>query len=245
MRRAFLGGLYRAGLAGALAVAGCTGFEERPLTPAERQQVVEKYEWLGIDDGRIRIGQIARQLQHWDAFLSRGLDRERPFAPQLEEYRRRHGLPLSLWPGLEADSWRNASLEIASHPCLATATLFLERIPAAKSDRYLQPEWVTETDDQGHTIRQWPAPMDAWVAGIEGEELLVPQSFASAEAEVEVLLAIRPGGKYRVTAARDLSEPQSAECRFPRSETETRACYEIRDAAEGTVRYLAYEGPCT
>lgn len=242
MRRASLAGLCLA----VLALAGCAGFEERPLTPAERQQMVKKYEWLGHDDGRIRIGQIAPQLQHWNAFLSRGLDRDRPAAPQLEDYRRRHGLPLSLWPGLEADSWRSASLEIASHPCLAAATLFLERIPPTRSDRYLQPEWVTETDEQGRTLRQWPAPMDAWVAGIEGEELLVPQIYSSEEAEVEVLLAIRPNGKYRVTPMRDdVSEPTPAECRFSRSETETRACWEVRDATDGKVRYLAYEGPCT
>ncbi len=243
MRKAFLGGLHLAGLAGALVVAGCTGFEERPLTPAEQEQMVEKYEWLGFDFGAIRIGEIAQQLQRWDVFLSRGLDRERPIAPQLEEYRRRHGLPLSLWPGLEADSWRGTSLEIGAHPCLATAVLFLERIPPMRSDRYLKPEWVTEMDEQGRILRDWPAPMDSWVQGIEGEELLVPWTFGPEE--LQVLLAIRPNGKFRVLAARELAAPERADCRSDRNEADTRSCLEVKDAADGKVRYLAYEEPCT
>jgi hypothetical protein len=123
----------------------------------------------------------------------------------------------------------------------------MERIPSSKLNGLLQPEWVSEVDGQGRLVRRWPAPVDVWVQGIEGEELLVPWTFGLGHEEepLEILLAIRPNGKFRVSDARELAAPEWTDCRFTQNEADTRSCLEVRDAGDGTVRHLQYATPCT
>lgn len=212
-------------LAGLLALSGCGGCPEEP----ERTRLEAWADAHAVADAK-------------DA------------ARALESARAAEGLPLPFWAGEGASEDPTVAAIFAEHPCGPIAVAFVATVPAHPGKGGLEPELVVEIDDSGGTVRSWSIPADTIVDGVRGEELLVPQSFdgivgrGEDRAPAGVRLAVRPDGAYRVEDAADgLPSPESAVCPTLShwGESSYVRCWTFRDAADGTARTLAYQGPCT
>jgi hypothetical protein len=122
---------------------------------------------------------------------------------------------------------------------------FVKKIPPP-SDSTLRSETVFEFDSSGKMIEQWWIPLDSVVSGMIGDELLIPIPIGN-EDRPRAILAIRPRGRFEVVPFHERPQGTLIDC--PKSgnlpPSDARWCWEIVDRRSGSVRRIAYDGPCT
>lgn len=182
----------------------------------------------------------------WGSFVTT-LQRSHAPVALLEERRAERGLPL-IFRVRGAELREEDRERVRTHrSCGEMLPLFVREIPPAEPGR-VSGEEVLELDGSGSVIQRWTIPPDRRVAGIEGDELLVPHSVRLPDRRrLATFLRIRPDGAFRITApdrptpAEPFACPQLA-VDGERSLPPQHRCWRY-DAASGP-RLLAYEGSC-
>jgi hypothetical protein len=192
-----------------------------------------------------KVGDIQPRIDRWNLFLEE-IHGRADAAERIEAYRKKHGVPLSFWEP-EAELAEPPRF-LASHPCGADATVFVDRLPAQEDA--ITGDTVHELDAVGKTVHEWVIPMDTRVEAVKGKEILVPIPFwkvADPESTIQVdtLLSIRSDGRFRVLPPRQLPDPQAQPCPASLPESAYWTCWVYRDLDGGKARHMAYEGPCT
>ena len=148
---------------------------------------------------------------------------------------------VSVWaaPGAEKDP---RVLRVFDHPACSGRVAVL-RTTSIPTKGPFRPELVIEFTEAGHALRKWPMPVDAYVAGIRGDQIIVPRTLERVPAAA---LSITPTG--RLSASRVPTESGNSIACPVLPEFKGSAylqCFEFHDLGTGAIRRLAYEGPCT
>ena len=165
-------------------------------------------------------------------------------ARALESLRQRNGLAFDLWADSTVDS---TTYVLGDAPCGSVAAVFLRRLPVGV--HALSVDFAIEADSVGHTLREWPMPLDTWVDGVQGEVLLVPYDVTNAAgAKITVDLAIRPSGAFTVVARSTQPAPQD-EVPCPPIKVLAGSAYSVcqhfSDPRTRKVRLVGFQRPCT
>jgi hypothetical protein len=133
-------------------------------------------------------------------------------------------------------------LSVAEHHACAgkVARARVLRMPSVDGSGPLVPELVVEIDARDAVVARWAMPVDAWVAAVDGDSILV--SATSSE-----VLAISLDGSIR--AGESATPPPSTIRPCPRlaefADSAYVRCSTFEDVHTHAPRHLAYQGPCT
>ena len=197
-------------------------------------------------------------VHRFDALLDSLTARDDP-AFQLEKFRRREGLPIDVALGSGNAKLHPNRLEgddLVGEGRIAVA--FFRRLALVSgSDLRFDTVFEVARPDARRALRKWNVPFN-WgaVAGVDGSELLVPYRFGPLCHDpghgVDVLLPIRPDGRYRVTQPRDddhsNTSPGPEHCDAARhlfGNSAYARCEVHLDRTTGRKRILVYQGPTT
>jgi len=155
---------------------------------------------------------------------------------------------LRFWAGRGAKSDHRV-LEVSAHCCCSgeIALARVSQLPMPGTRGMLQPEVAVELTDGGVVVRRWPMPVDLIVAGVNGEQILVPLA-PMVGANFEGGILISPQGSVSLTTVPpQLPKPVLYTCPVIREfgESAYLRCFEFHDLSSGELRRLAFEGPCT
>ena len=137
----------------------------------------------------------------------------------------------------------DAAPEYASHPCGAVHYMQVSSIPDFDGDPGHAADLVIEYGPRGNKIRQWHLPVDERIMGVADDLLLI-------DYEAGKLLGINTDGSIVETDFKSSDEDFGHE-KCPAQMEKAFApsgylwCSTMKDAANGSSRKLAFEGPCT
>jgi len=140
-------------------------------------------------------------------------------------------------------------VEVHPHCCCDgyIAIARITRMPEHDKEEALEPELVVELSDDGKILRRWSMPVNAIVAGIAGNDIIVPlRTFMQYDNSKG--LRISPDGDFIVCdLPPNIPEPESYICPdLPEFEGSAYLrCWSMRDIKNGTRRLIAFQGPCT
>ena len=141
------------------------------------------------------------------------------------------------------------------HPCGSVQKMTVAELPPPDSDDFItRSEKVFELNEDRQVIESWSMPVDSWLMGIDGKEIIVSYfrpviDDATGERRYEPsALAIHSNGALRL-AERQKIEPEWVECEAAVQsnfgETAYGSCQVLHDAESGEERVILYQLPCT
>ena len=152
---------------------------------------------------------------------------------------------IQLWAGPNAQDDKRVVGIYNHHACGSKiAIVRVDRMPApAKKESALGSELVVEFDKSGKVIRRWGMPVDAVVAAVVGDRIIVAVSAAAKQA-----LSISSSGALALTPVPGttsfIQQTQCPAIKAFRGSDYIR-CFEFQDLNTAEVRRIAYQGPCT
>jgi len=210
----------------ALCLVGILGLSARPSLSVAQSDRLERF--------NSRWSQLTAQVPGEPVAAARAL----------ESLRQNGGLAFDLWADSTVDS---TTYVLTDAPCGSVASVFLRRLPVGV--HALSVDFAIETDSAGHTLRQWPMPLDTWVDGVQGDLLLVPYDVINAAGiKVTVDLAIQPSGAFTVVARSTEPGPQGEVPCPPIKALGGSAygvCQNFPDPRTRKVRLIGFQRPCT
>jgi hypothetical protein len=157
----------------------------------------------------------------------------------------KHVYQIQLWAGPNAKSDPRVVGIYNHHACDSkVAIVRVDRMPApAKRQSPIGSELVVEIDKSGKIIRRWGMPVDAVVAAVVGDRVIVALSAAGKQA-----LSVSSSGALALTPIPGpTSFIQQTQCPAIKAFGESAyvRCFEFQDLNSAEVRKIAYQGPCT
>jgi len=125
------------------------------------------------------------------------------------------------------------------------ALIRVDRMPAPQPKATLELELVVELAHGDKVVRRWGMPVDAVVAAVSGDRIIVPASEASVGAKAFSISTTGAIGRTTVPNKADFGK--SIECPHIKEfgDSAYLRCFEFRDLASSQLRRIAYQAPCT
>jgi len=152
---------------------------------------------------------------------------------------------IQLWAGPNAKADPRVVGVYNHHACESRiAIVKVDRMPApATKESALGSELVVEFDKGGKVIRRWGMPVDAVVAAVTGDRIIVAISATAKQA-----LSISSSGALALTPVPGTTSfIQQTQCPPLKAfgDSGYLRCFEFQDLNTAQVRRIAYQGPCT
>ena len=152
---------------------------------------------------------------------------------------------IQLWAGPNAKADPRVVGVYNHHACESRIAIAkVDRMPApAKKESALGSELVVEFDKSGKVIRRWGMPVDAVVAAVVADRIIVAISAAAKQA-----LSISSSGALALTPVPGpTSFIQQTQCPAIKAfgGSDYIRCFEFQDLNTAETRKIAYQGPCT
>ena len=166
-------------------------------------------------------------------------------APAGAQEKARQLYQIQLWAGPNAKADPRVVGVYNHHACEGKiAIVKVDRMPApAKKESALGSELVVELDKGGKVIRRWGMPVDAVVAGVTGDRIIVAISATAKQA-----LSISSSGALALAPIPGpASFIQQTQCPAIKAfgDSDYVRCFEFQDLNSTGVRRIAYQRPCT